>query len=144
MSQSAQQNDVVNDVKCSGGQWCQMQQLSQAWPAQQRSHGRLQTECHSALLSKQFQLSGVGDMPIETARANCSLVCGRLAGLLQRAQSLYRQIPDLRQVDSFAPIMYLVQSSLLMTIYDPSYIDRERQMTEVNTQLCVTKLEEVH
>ena len=26
---------------------------------------------------KQFQLSGDGDMPIETARTNCSLACGR-------------------------------------------------------------------
>ena len=43
-------------------------------------------ERHSALLPKQFQLSGVDDMPIETARANCSLACGRLVALLQCAQ----------------------------------------------------------
>ena len=53
-------------------------------------------------------------------------------------------MPDLRQADSGAPILYVVQSSLLMAICDRFYIDRERQTTEVIAQLCVTKLEEGH
>ena len=36
--------------------------------------------------------------------------------LLQRAQTLSRQMPDLKQVDSFAPYLDLVQSSLLIAI----------------------------
>ena len=71
-------------------------------------------------------MSGVGDFPIETARANCSVACGRLAALLQRAQSLLRQITYFRRVNNFAPILYLVQCSLLMAICDRSYIDWER------------------
>ncbi len=79
LPESTQQNAMVNCVECCG-------------QVKQHEHNNAtivySRQCHCALSTKLFQLSGFADTPIASARASCSHACRKLAVVPRHAQQL--------------------------------------------------------